>query len=291
MRQSIVNILSHCFSVPRRGSLNVYYQKWSLQIAQPGRPDSHVSCRARAYLEFAQETRFFPYLPSSLTEVLRSTIEAHHYALHLDPQNTDILFNTGQALSCLAEELFEQDDGRGEVISLSIEAFNVYTECLHQQRNAIQRQEAEKEVQMDRGEESYQELYDDTQMDIEQDSDQNEEHAAKDNRPQLNVRATVIDPTTEDDIVDTALAELSILTFLCTLYTSPSNADAATGPDPDDLEKSVSKLITDTRLLPIQPTSTPQSTTRETEIKLSIATFHTALATAHYRCHRISPAN
>ncbi|KAI9677972.1 MAG: hypothetical protein M1822_008080 [Bathelium mastoideum] len=240
--------------------------------------------RARVYVEFSQETRFLPYLPTSFPEFLRTAIEANRYALHLDPNNTDLLFNTGQALSGLAEELSERSIDRLEAIVLLAEALDLYTKCLRQQRSTItQTQEAEQEAQMETDAEPdlSERPNDETEMDLDQSSEEGS--------PQNKVSATVIEPTTEDDIIDTALAKLSTLAALCTMYDPSLAADASTNPDLNYLEHSASEIF-DTDIPSLDPTEHPSSNSsisRTTEILLARASFTTALSSAQYRANLI----
>ncbi|KAI9664124.1 MAG: hypothetical protein M1821_007615 [Bathelium mastoideum] len=240
--------------------------------------------RARVYVEFSQETRFLPYLPTPFPEFLRTAIEANRYALHLDPNNTDLLFNTGQALSGLAEELSERGIDRLEAIVLLAEALDLYTKCLRQQRSTIiQTQEAEQEAQMETDTEpdSSERPNDETEMDLDQSSEEGS--------TQNKVSATVIEPTTEDDIIDTALAKLSALTALCTMYDPSLDADASTNPDLNYLEHSASEIF-DTDIPSLNPTEHPfpnSSLSRTTEILLVRASFATALSSAQYRANLI----
>ncbi|KAL9078488.1 MAG: hypothetical protein Q9157_002576, partial [Trypethelium eluteriae] len=225
-----------------------------------------------------QEPRFLPYLPSPQVDFLRSTIEANRYVLNLNPKTADVLFNTGQALSSLAEELSEQDASKSEAIALLAEALDLYDKCLAQQAKLITEanemvREAESEAQM-RAEIESQELdYDVLPMETDAKKGSNEDQDM--HREQTEVNATLIDPTTEDDMIDTGLAKLSAMTILCALYDHMSHMAVGlfvANPSLSFLEQTASDLL-ENGVLAVRPQTQDPTRLRAIEIFLARASF------------------
>ncbi|KAL9094572.1 MAG: hypothetical protein Q9165_003131 [Trypethelium subeluteriae] len=245
--------------------------------------------RAQTYMTITQEPRFLPYLPLPQIDFLKSTIEANRYVLNLDPEAADVLFNTAQALSSLAEELSEQKSDRLDAMDLLIEAVELYDKCLAQQAELITEademaREAESEAQM-RAKLEDQELdCGFTPMDTDTKKDEPQE--------QTEVNATLIDPTTEDDMIDTGLSELSALTSLCALYDHVVDMTDSLVANPSFpfLEHHASDLL-EHGILVIS--TRPQAATclRAIEIRLARASFVCALSAAHYRARDIDASN
>ena len=73
----------------------------------------------------------------SLLDVLKEALDAHRYALALDQENADVLFNTAQVLTSFAEEMHDEADGdddvKAQAISLLQEAVELFNSCLTRQ--------------------------------------------------------------------------------------------------------------------------------------------------------------
>jgi tetratricopeptide (TPR) repeat protein len=86
-------------------------------------------------------------------DLLREALEAHRYALTLDETNADVLFNTAQVLTSLAEELDEEeddddDDGDDSVpaaIGLLQEAIELFESCATRQEMQFEESQAVQE--------------------------------------------------------------------------------------------------------------------------------------------------
>ncbi|KAF2663900.1 hypothetical protein BT63DRAFT_418788 [Microthyrium microscopicum] len=149
-------------------------------------------------------------LIGSLLEPLQEALDSHRYAMRLDETNADILFNTAQVLTSLAEELGqteEFDNSSGLAIKFLQEAIELFESC-------STRQEMEFEEQ--RG----------TQQRPEQPEQQPstdlDESMAEPEADDTDEWALITEPITALTLLETASATLSALTSLLSLYvTSP----------------------------------------------------------------------
>src|ERR1700712_411121 len=82
-----------------------------------------------------EDAHIAPQLGRSI-DLLKETLLSHRYALSLDSTNADVLFNTAQVLTSLAEKLSEiknDADARENSISLLQEAVELFSSCLTKQ--------------------------------------------------------------------------------------------------------------------------------------------------------------
>lgn len=99
-------------------------------------PDSFDLAYNKAHLTFQlfQDERISPNLGDRV-QVLEGALEAHRYALRLNEDNPDILFNTAQVLTSLAEESGDVSDHsqKENVVQLLQEAVELFSSCLDRQ--------------------------------------------------------------------------------------------------------------------------------------------------------------
>ncbi|CAK4030595.1 hypothetical protein DOTSEDRAFT_163364 [Lecanosticta acicola] len=88
--------------------------------------------KARLQLEISQQANLVEHIGVPLVEWLQTTLESHRYALQLNQDNPDVLFNTAQILTSLAEQLSE-DDRQAEARTLLQEALELLSSCLSRQ--------------------------------------------------------------------------------------------------------------------------------------------------------------
>lgn len=82
-----------------------------------------------------EEERIFPNLGSSRVDLLQETLKSHRLAVDLDPENRDVLFNTAQVESALAESLIENGlENRSQANELLQEAISIFDKCYDRQR-------------------------------------------------------------------------------------------------------------------------------------------------------------
>ncbi|RKF80930.1 hypothetical protein GcM1_188017 [Golovinomyces cichoracearum] len=175
--------------------------------------------KGRIQYEVTQHPKLQRLLPKSPFESLQTALASSKYALSLQPENPDALFNNAQVLTSIIEEL----DGLphpsfpepGQVLH---EALMLFQKCLQEQEAAARENLDQSTAMMN---------YSDT-MDFESasgdltvknclPSSDSEDLALKHDR-----WATVIEPVTSDTLLDTILASLETLSTFCQLI-SPKN--------------------------------------------------------------------
>lgn len=93
--------------------------------------------KARLQLEISQQPSLVEHIGVPIDDWLQLTLQSHRYALTLNTDNHDILFNTAQVLTSLAEQLSEEtrDD---EAVALLHEALELLSSCLSRQEIAYE---------------------------------------------------------------------------------------------------------------------------------------------------------
>ncbi|KAK5019885.1 hypothetical protein LTR16_000075 [Cryomyces antarcticus] len=179
--------------------------------------------KSHLQLEMTQQPRIMAVLEEHhnipRVHFLNTTLASHRYALHLEQDSAEVMFNTAQVLTSLAEEFSEFRSRRPtEAVRLLEEATELFSSCLARQE--IMYEESQSMMQMAEEEEE------DTDMDLSggapvpPSSDPNGNVAAEnDNSEDSNTpeeeTVTIQQPTTVVDLIDTALAQLSTLATLC----------------------------------------------------------------------------
>lgn len=98
--------------------------------------------RARLQLEITQQPALVEHFPVPLMDLLRQTLDSHRFALRLNEENADVLFNTAQVLTELAERLLDEVD-RSSAVPLLHEALELLSVCLSRQEMMYEQQQAE----------------------------------------------------------------------------------------------------------------------------------------------------
>ena len=83
-----------------------------------------------------------------MRDVLESAVKSHRYALSIDPENADTLFNTAQVLVTVAEELSQEDDHPDDTLQLLEEALEMQQKCLIIQETQFEEHRREQEAMM-----------------------------------------------------------------------------------------------------------------------------------------------
>ncbi|KAK7757302.1 hypothetical protein SLS62_000852 [Diatrype stigma] len=178
-------------------------------------------------------------LDHSEFEALQIALESHRYALHLNKHDADTLFNTSQLLSSLAECMPQDDDNSPQsALDLLEEAVKLQNECLaiqdaqYTETLAMMKHQAQQETtQGDAGEVNH--------------PGKNElENAQPDSEERW---VTIVDPVTLDTLLDTALAQLAVLTTICeVLLAQPHYTRTLSSVDKDwnPLEEKLAVLST-----------------------------------------------
>lgn len=225
--------------------------------------------RARVQLEVATHPALIGQLDHSEFEALQAALESHRYALHLNCFDADTLFNTAQVLSSIVECMpQDNDDFPRPALDLLEEAIKLQNECFatqdaqYTETLAMMKRQAQQDMAPgDAGEVN--------------NAGTNETENAQ---PDAEERwVTIVEPVTLDTLIDTALAQLAVLTTYCeVVHGHPHYAVALSSVDKhwNALEEKLAALST----------NVPG---RAQEIALARANFISAMLDAAYVHHQI----
>jgi hypothetical protein len=160
--------------------------------------------KARLELEVTQKPALVAHVGLPLVDLLKQTLDSHRYALRLNEENPDILFNTSQVLTTLAEQLSEEDDSNNAVPLLQ-EALELLSACLSRQEMLLEQQQVDFEAAQE--EEGGVPLAEATVEGAASNAESEEE----------GQMATIENPITPSDLLDTLHASLSALTTVMSL--------------------------------------------------------------------------
>lgn len=166
--------------------------------------------KARLELEIATHPLLAKHLDVPIIDVLYRSLKSHEYALGLDRENADALFNAGQVLTSIAEHVAKDDDAP------DTEALNYLQQALeYQDRCLLLQQEKYAETRRVHEEAAHQEVEsDDDDGGAKVDSITTTTYEDRDEQVQW---FSVVEPVTANSLVDTVLAQLSTLTTLCSI--------------------------------------------------------------------------
>ncbi|GAB1735064.1 hypothetical protein NU219Hw_g132t1 [Hortaea werneckii] len=160
--------------------------------------------KARLELEITQQPSLVAHIGLPLEDLLQQTLESHRYALRLNEENPDVLFNTSQVLTSLAETLSEDGDPETPV-SLLEEALELLSACLSRQEMLLEQQQVANEDSQESG---------GVRLDGAEPTPSANSTTESDDAGQY---ATVESAVNANDLLDTANATLSALTILVSL--------------------------------------------------------------------------
>ncbi|KAL1956349.1 hypothetical protein VTO42DRAFT_7432 [Malbranchea cinnamomea] len=225
--------------------------------------------KARVQYEITQHPKLASQLPAPMIEILHIALRSHRDALDLQQDSPDILFNTAQVLTSLAEVLTEgkrPSEARiQEAVKYLHEALDLFQRCLAlQELRYTESQEQIKMIEFSAFEEQQ------APPPVEQPS-QSEGRASPTQSEQW---ATVIEPVTKNALVDTAVAQLEALATLCALLTSDSGSSLAWIEEySSDLQEKIASYA--------------DGTDRQHDLTLARAKFISSMAEVSYRGGRI----
>ena len=96
--------------------------------------------KARLLLEVTQQSELVEHVGLPEIELLQQTLTAHQYALKLNEESPDVLFNTSQVLTTLAERLSDTGD-TAEAISRLQESLELLSACMSRQEMLLEQQQ------------------------------------------------------------------------------------------------------------------------------------------------------
>ncbi|KAL4903510.1 hypothetical protein BDW74DRAFT_179926 [Aspergillus multicolor] len=225
--------------------------------------------KARVQYEITQHPRLAAQLTTPLGEALSVALQSHRDALILEQDNADALFNTAQVLTSLAEIVTDTKRPVEELLNQAVkflqEAIELFQRCLVLQE--LKYTEMQEQIrQMESGEAGQTE-----QM---QEPDQMQESPDVEQESEQEQWAAVVEPVTQDTLVDTAIAQLDALSTLCNLlaYDPGVGLSWVEEYSTDLLQKKVATLV--------------EGSNRYYEANLSRARFNAALNEVLYRSGR-----
>jgi hypothetical protein len=242
------------------------------------------------------------------TALLEQTLASHRSAISLNPTNTDVLFNTAQVLTSLAEAGLEtglQAGGKHDARPLLEEAVEIFTKCLYSQQQEYTQMQADIAKAQASGE--YREAWEgepQQQPEVQEEDEDMKTESSDAEAP--GDWATVEEPLTPESILETCTAQLSALTTLLGLYNpaldlssiekkAQDGLDTATNKVPaliDLVDRSPAKIATDESkagpTLSIGSASAAEeaSTTPKDDALLAVANFQASIAEVQYRSGR-----
>ena len=261
-----------------------------------------ITCRANLEYSITEDERILAHF-GDRTTLLKETLSSHRHATSLNLSNTDILFNTAQVLTSLAEAGMEtgtQDVAR----ELLEEAVDIFTRCLDVQQNEYQQMQAEIAKAQASGE--YQEAWSGDRPQPTE-SEQNMEAASASSETGGDW-ATVEEPITPETILETCTAQLGALTTLIGLYSSADLASIEKKAQ-DGLDTASGKIPALIAIIDASPQTESEdepkagptlslgssaemddSTTPKDDAVLAAANFQASLAEAMFRSGRTTTA-
>ncbi|CAI6336008.1 unnamed protein product [Periconia digitata] len=274
-------------------------------------PKSFDLAYNKANLEYnlTEDIRIIPHLGPKIP-LLEETLVSHRAAIQLAPStNTDILFNTAQVLTSLAEAVLEaetQQVAKVPARALLEEASDLFAKCLVSQQEEYERMAADMEAMKAQ---QHSDWDSDTVKQGYSDQDTSAMETASTTSSGPDEWATVEEPLTPLAILETCTAQLSALTTLLPLY-DPADTSAIEPRAQQGLSttnKSIPTLLTLIQNSPSdqQPvddkstagptlslSSEPEDieTSPQDDAVLASAAFNAALAELQYRAAQITSA-
>jgi len=168
-------------------------------------------------------------LPGSLLDLLQTALTSSKYALSLNGENADALFNTAQILTSLTEKLSESSTD-GSTLQLIEEALRLFQLCLEVQEKQAQESAAQAQLaesmMSDTGNEpstQFSQVTNDSEDGGISLSGESSMDVDDGKEPAQDERwASIVEPVNNDVLLDTVLAQLETLTQLCGLMLNVS---------------------------------------------------------------------
>lgn len=168
--------------------------------------------------EITQHPKLAALLPEPQGKALQIALQSHREALTLEQDNADVLFNSGQVLTSLAESMSNSKQPGDEQLMQAgtylQEAIELFQRCLVVQEMKYTQMQEDIE-QMESGDVPPSEPEPEAVPHPEQTKTGSEEQEQW---------AMIVEPVTKNTLVDTAVAQLETLTTLCNLLTSRPGA-------------------------------------------------------------------
>jgi hypothetical protein len=230
----------------------------------------HDHNRARLEFELSQQPTLIAKLTIPLLDFLQQALTSHRYALQLNAESADVLFNTAQVMITIAEYVTEAGifSAQADSIALLREALELLAACFTRQEMLIEEQnansmEAEGGVPVEQQQQAPPAEPEASSSRAAEDADSEGEEEGE----YVSVQAYI----TPSDLLDTARSSLTALTLLITLD-DPSNVSPLAKMGISLVEDKIPQYLSQ-----IEPEERAQE---EPEAALERAQFHAALAVA-----------
>lgn len=236
--------------------------------------------KARLELEIATHPQFSRVLDVAPRTVLTWSLASHEYALAVAPDDADLLFNTAQVLTTLAEEYSKGDT---QTFETTLDCLTRALECQQKCVDVQERRLRESQTQI--GGWAAEEDYEDEEAGVRLDS---EVDAPVDHSAVQSQWVSIVEPVTTETILDTLLAQLNTLTVICNIINSALSAGSAVEMNLFSITSQVetqSQKIIQGRLAELTRHGLSQE--RLLEIELAKVNLTTALLEIAYRMRHV----
>ncbi|KAK0110478.1 hypothetical protein ONS96_002087 [Cadophora gregata f. sp. sojae] len=188
--------------------------------------------KARVQYELTQHPKLLQQLPGSLLDLLQTALTSSKFALSLNGENADALFNTAQILTSLTEKLSESSTDVS-TLQLIEEALQLFQLCLEVQEKQAQESAAQAQL----AESMLSNASKESSIQTSQDTNNTEDGGVSlsgessmdvddGKEPAQDERwASIVEPVDNDVLLDTVLAQLETLTQLCGLMLNVSEQE------------------------------------------------------------------
>jgi len=229
--------------------------------------------KARLELELSQQPKLMSKLPLTLMQLLQQAVASHRYALRLEKDNVDTLFNAAQTMTDLAEEIVENAASEEHTIQespvvLLRDALELLDICFQRQQALFEEQQSspsnDTPIEEDGG--------------VPLDVNDTPQAPPDDESDESETFATIQHPVTPSDLLDTANASLAALTLLVSVD-EPSGLSTLADLGDNLASKTIPRCIAQ---LPDN-----EQTAARTEAILEAASFVAALSNSEFTSQAI----
>ena len=230
--------------------------------------------KARVQYEIATHPILVKQLQVPLLSALNDALLSHQYALQLDRDNPDTLFNTGQVLTSIAEEIAKDSQrSEAEAVQLLEQALELFQRCLDVQEARYEENQRQIEIAMAASNDDAPAA---ASTENEEESEDTTIQATGSTKAAAKEQwASIVEPITKNSLLDTALAQISALTTLLGLLSQQDTSILST------IEDIVTKLLT--KKIPVFV----EGGERTSEVALAKANLLSALLEANFRSSNI----
>ncbi|KAG9839531.1 hypothetical protein KCU98_g9698, partial [Aureobasidium melanogenum] len=224
--------------------------------------------KARLEFELSQQPTLVAKLPIPLLDFLQQALTSHRYALQLNAESADVLFNTAQVMITIAEYVTEAGifSAQADSVALLREALELLSACFTRQEMLVEEQNANS-IEAEGGVPVEQEAPPAEPTASSSRAAEDAESEGEEEGEYVSVQAYI----TPSDLLDTARSSLTALTLLITLE-DPSNVSP--------LAKMGIILVEDKIPQYLSQIEAEERAQEEPEVALERAEFHAALTVA-----------